>query len=274
MMKRLLLACFLLTLASSSPARAESLLRTIVTTDIHGLMPGNSTDDNTGLVLQNIYEGLVAWRTDGTVAPMLASNTVVSPDGKTYTFTLRDGVKFHNGAPLTSREVAWTWERFLDPKSGWPCRPYFDGTRQVKITSIETPSPTQVVFHLAEPFGAFLSLMARSDCDGTGIAHPDSIGPDGAWTKAIGTGPFKLSEWRRGQFVELARNEDYAARSEPSDGLAGAKTPKVHRVRLTIVPDPAAAKAAILSGDLRSAAQGQAHPRGDRGSAGLSEHER
>jgi peptide/nickel transport system substrate-binding protein len=250
MMKRLMLACFLLALAPSSSAQAESLLRTIITTDIHGLMPGNSTDDNTGLVLQNIYEGLVAWRTDGTVAPMLASNIAVSPDGKTYAFTLRDGVKFHNGAPLTSREVAWTWERFLDPKSGWPCRPYFDGTRQVKITSIETPSPTQVVFHLAEPFGAFLSLMARSDCDGTGIAHPESIGPDGTWTKAIGTGPFKLSEWRRGQFVELARNEDYAARSEPSDGLAGAKTPKVHRVRLTIVPDPAAAKAAILSGDL------------------------
>jgi peptide/nickel transport system substrate-binding protein len=249
-MKRLLVACLLLMMTSSASARAESLLRTIITTDIRGLMPGNSTDDNTGLVLQNVYEGLVAWRTDGTVAPMLASDIAVSPDGKTYAFTLRDGIKFHNGAPLTSREVVWTWERFLDPKSGWPCRPYFDGTRQVKITSIAAPSLRQVVFHLAEPFGAFLSLMARSDCDGAGIAHPDSVGPDGTWTKAIGTGPFKLAEWRRGQFVELTRNEDYAERSEPSDGLAGAKTPKLDRIRLTIVPDPAAAKAAIQSGNL------------------------
>jgi peptide/nickel transport system substrate-binding protein len=249
-MKRLLVACFLLMMAPLSSARAESLLRTIITTDIHGLMPGNSPDDNTGLVLQNIYEGLVAWRADGTVAPMLASDIAVSPDGKTYTFTLRDGVRFHNGAPLTSREVVWTWERFLDPKGAWPCRSYFDGTRQVKITSVEAASPTQVVFQLAAPFGAFLSLMARSDCDGAGIAHPDSVGPDGTWSKAIGTGPFKLAEWRRGQFVELARNEDYAARSEPADGLAGAKAPKLDRIRLAIVPDPATAKAAIQSGNL------------------------
>jgi len=249
-MKRLLVACFFSMMALTSSAQAESQLRTIITTDIRGLMPGNSPDDNTGLVLQNIYEGLVAWRTDGTVAPMLASDIAVSPDGKTYTFTLRDGVKFHNGASLTSHEVVWTWERFLDPKSGWPCRAYFDGTRQVKIASVEAPSPMQVVFHLAEPFGAFLSLMARADCDGTGIAHPDSVGADGVWSRAIGTGPFKLAEWRRGQFVELGRNGDYAARSEPADGLAGAKLPKIDRIRLTVVPEPAAAKAAIQSGDL------------------------
>jgi peptide/nickel transport system substrate-binding protein len=248
-MRRLIVACWLLMELVSS-AQAESVLRTMITTDIRGLMPGNSTDDNTGLVLQNIYEGLVAWRTDGTVAPMLAKDIDVSPDGKTYTFTLRDGVKFHNGAPLTSREVVWTWERLLDPKSGWSCRTNFDGTRQVKITSIEAPSPTQVVFHLADPSGAFLSLMARADCDSAGIAHPDSVNADGAWVAAIGTGPFKLAEWRRGQFIEFVRNENYAARSEPADGLAGAKIPKVDRVGLTIVPDPAAAKAAMQSGNL------------------------
>ena len=88
----------------------------MVTTDIRGLMPGISPDDNTGLVLQNIYEGLVAWRADGTVAPMLAKEITTSEDKRTYTFTLRDGVTFHNGAPLTSSEVSWTWARFLDPK--------------------------------------------------------------------------------------------------------------------------------------------------------------
>ena len=107
-MKRFVVAlCLMLVLPFA--ARAESVLRSMVTTDIRGLMPGNSPDDNTGLVLQQIYEGLVAWRADGTVAPMLAKTVATSADGRTYTFVLRDGVTFHNGAPLTSMEVAWTW---------------------------------------------------------------------------------------------------------------------------------------------------------------------
>ncbi|SFI04792.1 ABC transporter substrate-binding protein [Bradyrhizobium sp. cf659] len=248
-MNRLVVALCLM-LVSLSTTRAESVLRSMVTTDIRGLMPGNSPDDNTGLVLQQIYEGLVAWRGDGTVAPMLAKAIETSADGRTYTFTLREGVTFHNGAPLTSREVVWTWDRFLDPKSAWPCRANFDGTRKIRIVEVAAPSPEQVVFRLAEPSGALLSTMARADCDGTGIAHPDSVGVDGAWQKAIGTGPFKLAEWRRGQFIELTRNEAYAARGEPADGLAGAKLAKVDRVRLSVVPDPAAAKAAIQSGNL------------------------
>jgi peptide/nickel transport system substrate-binding protein len=248
-MRRLVVVCFVM-LAAAMPVRAESVLRTMITTDIRGLMPGISPDDNTGLVLQNVYEGLVAWRADGTVAPMLAKEIATSDDGRTYTFTLRDGVTFHNGAPLTSSEVAWTWARFLDPKAGWPCRANFDGTRQIKVVAIETPSPTQIAFRLAEPSGAFLSMLARSDCDGTGIAHPDSVGPDGIWKDAVGTGPFKLVEWRRGQYVELARFPAYKARSEPADGLAGAKPAKLDHIRLTIVPEPSTAKSAIRSGEL------------------------
>jgi peptide/nickel transport system substrate-binding protein len=91
-MRRLAAACLLM-LAAVTSARAENALRTMVTTDIRGLMPGISPDDNTGLVLQNI---LVAWRADGTVAPMLAKQIATSADGRSYSFTLRDGVTFHN----------------------------------------------------------------------------------------------------------------------------------------------------------------------------------
>jgi peptide/nickel transport system substrate-binding protein len=248
-MKRLIVAC-LLTLTAAPAVHAENALRTLIATDIRGLMPGISPDDSTGLVLQHVYEGLVAWRTDGTVAPMLAKEIATSADGLTYTFTLREGVTFHNGAPLTSAEVVWSWQRFLDPKSGWPCRANFDGTRQIKIAVVEAPTPTQVVFRLVEPSGAFLSMLARSDCDSTGIAHPDSVGTDGTWKAAIGTGPFKLADWRRGQYIELARHDAYASRSEPSDGLSGAKLAKVDRIRLTIVPEPSTAKTAMLSGNL------------------------
>jgi len=119
----------------------------------------------------------------------------------------------------------------------------------VKIESVEAPDDKHVVFKLARPYGAFLSMMARGDCDGTGIAHPDSV-VNGAWTRPIGTGPFKWAEWKRGEYIELARFEDYKPRTEPADGYAGAKHPKVDRIRFLIVPDPSAARAAVLSGNI------------------------
>src|SRR5271157_2918108 len=166
-----------------------------------------------------------------TVAPMLAKSVDVSPDGLTYTFTLRDGVKFHNGASLTSREVVWTWKRFLDPTNNWSCRANFDGTRQIHIVSVEAKDDKTVVFRLEKPAGALLTTMARSDCDSTGIAHPDSVDTSGAFTLAMGTGPFRLSEWKKGEYVELERFADYSSRTEPTDGLAGAKKALVDKLR-------------------------------------------
>jgi len=235
---------------TATPLRAETTLRGMIASDIRGLMPGISPDVATGAVLQHIYEGLVAWRNDGSVAPMLAESIDTSEDGRTITFTLRPGVRFHNGAPLTAKEVVWTWKTFLDPAAKWPCRGNFDGTRQIRIESVEALDKRRVVFRLAAPSPLFLSMMARSDCDSSGIAHPDSVDAEGRWTQAIGTGPFRLEEWRRGQYVQLARFADYAPRSEPADGLAGAKRPLVDHVRLMLIPDPSAARLALQAGDL------------------------
>jgi peptide/nickel transport system substrate-binding protein len=231
-------------------AASAQTLRTVINADIRGLMPGRSPDISTGSVLQNVYEGLVAWRSDGSVAPMLAEKIDVSPDSRTYTFTMRDGVTFHNGAPLTAKEVVWTWERFLDPKSAWPCRGNFDGSNAIKIEKVEALDEKHVAFHLASPSGALLSAMARADCDSTGIAHPASVDADGNWATAIGTGPFRLSEWRKGQFVELARFDGYKPRSEAPDGLTGAKIAKVEKIRFELIPDAQATKLALFQGKI------------------------
>jgi len=257
--RRLLAITVLLTLSAGPTAATavhaqevrvqERVLRTTIATDIRGLMPGMSPDVFTGTVLQQVYEGLVVSRADGTVVPMFAETAEASADGLTWTFTLRTGVRFHNGAPLTSAEVVWTWRQFLDPQRPFVCRTSFDGTRALRIVGIEALDPRRVAFRLARPFPAFLAMMARPDCEAS-IAHPDSVGADGQWSRAIGTGPFRLAEWRRGQFVDLVRNPDYAARSEPADGYAGAKEALVDRLRFTIIPDPAAARAALTTGDL------------------------
>lgn len=249
MIRRLALAGAAVALLAAGGAGAQTL-RTVLSSDIRGLMPGKSPDVSTGTVLQQVYEGLVAWRADGTPAPMLAAAIDVSPDGRTYSFTLRDGVTFHNGAPLTSAAVVWSWGRFLDPASAWPCRAAFDGSYDIKVESVDAIDDRHVAFRLARPSGAFLSAMARSDCGSAGIAHPDSVDPDGSWQRAIGTGPFKLKSWTKGQSVELERFDGYRSRAEPPDGLAGAKAAQLAAIRFDIITDTAATKVALQSGAL------------------------
>ncbi|MBN9424933.1 MAG: ABC transporter substrate-binding protein, partial [Burkholderiales bacterium] len=114
--------------------------------------------------------------------------------------------------------------------------------------SVEAPDARTVVFRFDKPSALVLANMARADCGGAGIVHKDSLGADGKWAAPIGTGPFKLGEWRKGQFVELVRFADYASRSEPRDGNTGAKQALVEKVRFIVIPDAAAAKAALVSG--------------------------
>src|SRR5690606_31338105 len=87
--------------ALPAPAAAQSLT-VAVAADLRSNKPGVHRDDNTDDFALQIVEGLVGYREDGTVGPLLAESVETSADGKTYTFKLRDGVTFHNGAPLTS----------------------------------------------------------------------------------------------------------------------------------------------------------------------------
>lgn len=232
-------------------AQAQSqTLRVRLNADIRSTDPGVNRDFNTDGVVLHMVEGLVALREDTSVGPLLASRVEASPDGKTYTFTLRPGVKFHNGATLTADDVVWAWKRYLDPATNWRCLPEFDGRGAVKVVSIDAPNPSTVVFRLDSASALFLVSMARMDCGGAGIVHRSSLGADGKWASPVGTGPFKLGEWKRGQYVELQRFDGYVSRTDPSSGYTGAKKAEVEKVRFVVVPDAAAAKAALMSNSL------------------------
>ena len=245
-----LLACWMLAgaFAGAAHAATDTVLRVQLNADIRSTDPGVNRDGNTDAVVMHMVEGLVALREDTSIGPLLADKVTQSKDGKTYTFRLRDGVHFHNGATLTSAEVVWTWKRYLTPATQWRCLPDFDGHGIAKILSVEAIDPRTVVFKLDKPSALFLANMARPDCGGGGILHPSSIGPDGKWIAPVGTGPFKFGEWKRGQYIELQRFDQYAARTEPMDGYTGGKKAEVARVRFMVIPDGAAAKTALLSG--------------------------
>ncbi|MDP0929676.1 ABC transporter substrate-binding protein [Paracoccus onubensis] len=181
---------------------------------------------------------------------MLAESWDVSEDEKTYSFHLRPGLTFHNGDPVTSADVAWNWDRYMDPETTWRCYPEYDGSKGLKVEAVETPDDMTVVFRLNQPNSLFLASLSRTDCGQTGIYSPKSVGEDGNWIKPIGTGPFMLEEHEHSQYVQLARFPDYSARSEEMSGLVGDKTPLVDHVRFVVVPDASAAKAGLQSGDI------------------------
>jgi peptide/nickel transport system substrate-binding protein len=245
----LALAALGLATATALPAAAAAL-RVHLNADIRSINPGVNRDDNTDAVVLHIVEGLVAYGEDSAVKPLLAEKIEVSPDGLSYTFTLRKGVKFHNGAELTSADVIWSWNRYMDPKTDWRCLSEFDGRGRAKVEAVTAPDSSTVVFKLDKPSSLFLANIARTDCAMTAILHKDSVKADGSFDRPIGTGPYKFAEWKRGEFVRLARNEAYASLPGAPDGYTGGKRPLVDEVRFMVIPDGATAKAALLSGNI------------------------
>jgi peptide/nickel transport system substrate-binding protein len=243
--------CLILALAASVSARAAGgTLRVRINADIRSTDPGTNRDGNTDGVVAHMVEGLVAFGEDTSIGPMLADSWDVSQDGRAYTFHLRQGVKFHNGAIMTSDDVVWSLKRYLDPATQWRCLSEFDGHGYAKITTVEAPDPQTVIIRLDQPTALFLATLARPDCGQTAVLHRDSLGPDGKWLQPVGTGPFKFGEWKRGQYIELTRFDDYVSRTEPRSGYTGAKKVEIDKVRINFISDSSAARAGLLSGGL------------------------
>ena len=234
----------------SAAQAAQNTLRVRLNADIRTTDPGVNRDVNTDAVVAHLLEGLVAFREDMSIGPLLAQSIDVSADGRTYTFKLRPGLRFSNGAPLTAADVVFAWDRDMKPETGWRCQPEFNGSGLIKVLKVEARDPLTVVYMLEKPAALFLAALARSDCGGTGIYHRSSLDADGKWREAVGSGPFKIGEWKRGQYIELLRNEHYAALPGKPDGNTGNKSTGLAKVRFVIVPDPSAAKAALMSGSI------------------------
>lgn len=232
-------------------AQAQTAQQIVVAqpADIRSTNPGVNRDNTTDGVVLNIVEGLVGYHENGTVGPLLARSIITSPDGLTYIFKLRQKLKFHNGEPLTSADVLWSWKRYTDPKTDWRCLSEFDGRSGVKVTSVTASDAETVVMQLDKPSAVFLDNLARTDCGGTGILHRKSVKEDGSWDKPIGTGPFKFEEWKRGEYVTLSAFADYQSPAgTKTDGYLGLKKPLVEQVKFLVVPDMSTSKAGLQSG--------------------------
>ncbi len=235
-------------MVQAQPAPGGGTLRTMINSDLRSTDPGVNRDLNSDAITMHMLEGLVAYRENLTVGPMLAQKVDLSADGTTYTFTLRDGVTFHNGKTLTSDDVLFAWKRYLDPATQWRCLSEFDGKGAAKVLDMQAPDPKTFVIKIERPSALFLGQLARIDCGGSAIYHRDSIGADGKWATPIGTGPYQWGEWRRGQSVELTRFPGYTSLEGKPDGLTGGKIAMAEKLRFIVIPESASAKAALYSG--------------------------
>lgn len=229
-----------------------SELRIALNSDIRTTEPGGQERDvNTDSVLSHVVEGLVAYRADFSVAPMLAESYKISDDGRTYTFQLRDGLRFHNGAPVVAADVKWSWDRLLNPETRWTCKNLFTGVAVagVKVLSVEAPDKRTVIFRLDRASPLFLEGLASLQCM-PAVLHRDSVAADGSWRAPIGTGPFQLTEWNKGQWILLSRFPGYVPASQPASGMAGRKQALVDKLRWMVIPEHAAQKAALLAGQV------------------------
>ena len=225
----------------ASTAQAGTL-RVAIDAEPEGLDPLLHHHAPGKMVLQHIGEALVGYRSDLSIAPVLAERIEISGDGRTYRFPLRGGVTFHNGERMTASDVVWTWNSYyLDQKRPWECRVFYDGsgntedrTSGVRVLSVTAPSPDVVEFRLAEPSSLFLHRLADTSCAPL-VFHRNSMGSDGEWPTFVGTGPFRLAGWERGRHLRLEKFEAYVPRREPRDGYGGARVALADAIEFVVV---------------------------------------
>lgn len=230
----------------ASGASAETTLTAVMHSDLRILDPVMTTAHITRDHAYMIYDVLIAVDDKFQPQPQMASWTV-SDDSKVYTFTLRDGLKFHDGAPVTAEDVVASLKRWAKRDSG--------GQIIMDVTaSLEAKDEKNIVWTLNKPFPPMLDTLAKQS------ALPPFIMPariaktpaDTAITEHIGSGPFKFvpEEFQPGVGVTYAKNQDYIPRDEPASWMAGGKKVNVDKVRWVTMSDSQTAVNALAGGEI------------------------
>ena len=181
------------------------------------------------------YNRLVEWSHEGKLEPALAESWTTSGDGKTWTFKLRRGVKFHNGRDFSSEDVKFTYERILDPKVGSGGRGYLSA-----IDHIDTPDAHTVRIVTKQPSASLLAGMAGG---WSAIVSREAVEKSDLRRTAVGTGPFILQEWVPQSHLKARRNPDYWDKGKPA----------VDAIEIKVIPDEANIIAQLRTGNIHHA---------------------
>ena len=227
--------------SASAPAEGESAagggtLIWMSHQEIAGLGPNDLGATMQSIMIGAIHSSLVGYDVEYNMYNDLSESHEVQPDGKKYTFKLRQGVKFHNGEELKASDVKYTFDYYRDEKNAATIQSNFTG-----VGSIDTPDDYTVVVNMDTVNAA--SLINWASLPIVPAKYHAEVGDAKYSTAPIGTGPFKVKEWKASEYTELEANADY---------FRGA--PAVDLIRMEVVPEDAVRKAALDTGDADSSA--------------------
>ena len=236
-----------LLLATPAPAAEPGTLRVAIQGDLRILDPVWSPIVITQMFAQMTYDTLFALDDKLQPQPQMVETYSVSEDGLVYRFTLRPGLRFHDGAPVAARDAVASIRR-------WAARA---GDGQVMMTRLETlvaDDDRSFTLRLNKPFGLLLQSLANGSST-TMVVMPErdaATDPFTAVTSANGSGPyvFDRAAWVPGSRVVFRRNPAYIPRAEPASGLAGGKIARMDRVEWLYIPDQSTAAAALRTGEV------------------------
>ncbi len=231
MLKTLMLAGALALAAGAAEAARTDVVIGVVLEPPHLDPTAGAAAAIDEVVYANVFEGLTRIGRSGEVLPALAESWEIADDGKTYTFKLHTGVKFHDGSDFDAEDVKFSLDRARADDSTNAQKGLF-----AQIDTVEVVDPATVKVTLKQPQGNFLYNMGWGDAV---IVAPESA--DGNKEKPIGTGPFKFETWAKGSSVTIVKNPDYWG--EPA---------ALDKAEFRIIPDAAAAIPALLSGDVHA----------------------
>ena len=193
-----------------------------------------------------VWESLFAWDSRLQARPQMAKEWTTSPDGLTWRFTLRDGLKFHDGSPVTTTDVIASLRRWMTIDAM--------AKKVAAVTTAMTAVDGKTLeWTLSAPVPGLLDTLAAAPSHFAIIMRARDIPEPGKpATSVIGSGPFRFNTELRvsGARVVYDRNPDYVPRDEPPDGLAGGRVVKVDRVEFLVQPDQATAASALQAGEV------------------------
>ena len=193
-----------------------------------------------------IYDTLFALDGNLEIKPQMVDKWTESADHLTWTFTLRDGLEFHDGTPVTSEDVIPSLKR-------WAVRLPYGQLLWTKVADIKAIDPKAFQILLKAPTGIMLPALAQPS--GAAFIMPKKVAETDPFKQIddyTGSGPFifKKDEWKPGDKTVYVKNPKYKPRAEPASGLAGGKIAKLDRVEWVAIPDQLTATNALLKGEI------------------------
>ncbi|MBF2075562.1 MAG: ABC transporter substrate-binding protein [Synechococcales cyanobacterium C42_A2020_086] len=210
--------------------------------DADSLDPHRTTTTLSWQIFDQLYDTLLAFDDQGNVVPNLAQSYEIAPDGQSITFTLNEGITCHDGTPFDATDVKYTAERAIDDAN-----PSVTKGAWGPISQVEVVDPQTVRFQFETPFGAFASFMADPFasmlCDSN-----EAAGNQFGVSSAIGTGPWKLVSWTKGDEIVLEKNPDYQKFGRPVENPGA---PYLDRLVVRQIPEAQTRLAGLQTGEVQ-----------------------